>query len=87
MVMILMKMMILIKAMMQMMMKRLKLYTLEVEKLNERKTEMSKIRFKKSLKISKSLCHEWVSGFFPNFYPRAQKYYEIFVGKYFNNPR
>lgn len=49
--MILMKMMILIKAMMQMMMKRLKLYTLEVEKLNERKTEMSKIRFNKSLKV------------------------------------
>lgn len=48
MVMILMKMMILIKAMM---MKRLKLYTLEVEKLNERKTEMSKIRFNKSLKV------------------------------------
>lgn len=58
MVMILMKMMILIKAMMQMMMKRLKLYTLEVEKLNERKTEMSKIRFNKSLKISKSRFHE-----------------------------
>lgn len=56
--MILMKMMILIKAMMQMMMKRLKLYTLEVEKLNERKTEMSKIRFNKSLKISKSRFHE-----------------------------
>lgn len=55
MVMILMKMMILIKAMM---MKRLKLYTLEVEKLNERKTEMSKIRFNKSLKISKSRFHE-----------------------------
>lgn len=55
MVMLLMKMMILIKAMM---MKRLKLYTLEVEKLNERKTEMSKIRFNKSLKVSKSRFHE-----------------------------
>lgn len=40
MVMILMKMMILIKVMM---MKRLKFYILEVEKLNERKIEMSKI--------------------------------------------